>query len=77
MVYNSNIEGKWLMKSNAKYIFNLKEEKKILERSLNLYYFDKNKRALLFARLEKVSAELERVENNENIENRNSDRTKK
>ncbi len=57
------------MKSNAKYIFNLKEEKKILERSLNLYYFDKNKRALLFARLEKVSAELERVENNENNNN--------
>ena len=77
MVYNSNIEGKWLMKSNAKYIFNLKEEKKILERSLNLYYFDKKKRALLFARLEKVSAELERVENNGDIENRNTDRTKK
>lgn len=66
MVYNSNIEGKWLMKSNAKYIFNLKEEKKILERSLNLYYFDKKKRALLFTRLERVSAELERVGNNAN-----------
>lgn len=69
MVYNSNIEGKRLMKSNAKYIFNLKEEKKILERSLNLYYFDKNKRALLFTRLERVSAEIERVENNANYDN--------
>ena len=62
------------MKSNAKYIFNLKEEKKILERNLNLYYFDKNKRALLFTRLEKVSAEIERVENERNTENRNTNR---
>jgi abortive infection bacteriophage resistance protein len=56
------------MKSNAKRLFNLKEEKKILERSLNLFYFDKKKRALLFTRLEKVTAEIERVEKNEDYD---------
>ena len=63
------------MNSNIKRLFNLKEEKKILERSLNLYYFDKEKRALLFTRLEKVTAEIERVENNGIIKNRNTDST--
>ena len=56
------------MNCNAKRLFNLKEEKKILERSLNLYYFDHEKRDMLFNRLDKVIKEIERVEN----ENRNS-----
>lgn len=59
------------MNCNAKRLFNLKEEKKILERSLNLYYFDHEKRDMLFNRLEKVIKEIERVEN----ENRNSTST--
>lgn len=57
------------MNIDVKRIYNLKEEKKILERSLNLYYFDKKKRALLFSRLEKVTLELERVEKNANNNN--------
>ena len=64
-------------KFDAKRLFNLKEEKKILERSLNLYYFDKKKRKMLFDKIEKVTIEIERVENNGNIENRNTNRTKK
>ena len=63
--------------NNIKRLYNLKEEKKILERSLNLYYFDKQKRALLFTRLEKVIAEIERVENNGNPQNRDTNRAKK
>lgn len=63
------------MNFNARRLYNLKEEKRILERSLNLYYFDKAKRAMLFDRLERVKIEIERVENNGNIENRNTNRT--
>lgn len=65
------------MNTNAKRLFNLKEEKRILERSLNLYYFDKRKREMLFERLEKANAEIERVEKNGYFEDRNTTRTKK
>ncbi len=60
------------MNIDVKRLYNLKEEKRILERSLNLYYFDKKKRALLFERLEKVTLELERIKNNENNNKRKS-----
>ena len=63
------------MNSNAKRLFNLKEEKKILERSLNLYYFDKKKRAALFIKLENVTKEIERVEKNGNFKNRDTNNT--
>jgi len=59
-------------KNDVKRLFNLKEEKKILERSLNLYYFDREKRAKLFEKLEKIIIEIERVENNGNSKNRNT-----
>lgn len=65
------------MNIDVKRLYNLKEEKKILERSLNLYYFDKKKRALLFSRLEKVTLELERIEKNENNNNGKSNNQKK
>ena len=64
------------MKFEPRRLFNLKEERKILKRSLNLYYFDHRKRDMLFNRLEKVNKEIERVEKNGNIENRNTDTTR-
>ena len=65
------------MNVNIRRIYNLKEEKKILERSLNLYYFDKKKRAMLFSRLEKVTLELERIKNDENNYNGKSSNQEK
>lgn len=62
------------MNIDVKRLYNLKEERKILKRSLNLYYFDKKKRAMLFERLEKVTLEIERVEKNGN---NNTNRTEK
>ena len=50
------------MNLDVKRLNNLKEEKKILERSMNLYYFDKKKRAILFEKIEKIEKEIERVE---------------
>lgn len=51
-----------------RYLEKLKEEKKILVREMNLYYFERNKRRLIFSRLERVEKEIERVEKDENCD---------
>ncbi len=63
------------MNLDIKRLMKLKEEKQMLERNLNIYYFDREKRNLLFTRLEKIILEIERVENNRKNENRDSNRT--
>ena len=64
------------MNINLKKIYDLKEEKKILARNLNLYYFDKKKRELLFSRLEKVTIEIERIENEINNSRKSNNQKK-
>lgn len=50
----------------VKYLRNLETERKILQKNMNLYYFQKDKRKLIFSRLEKIEKEIERVEKFEN-----------
>ena len=57
----SNIE-------KLRYLRNLKEEKRILQKNMNLYYFQRKKRRLIFSRLEKIEKEIERVEKDENYD---------
>lgn len=52
------------MKSVAKLLNDLYEEKDILEKNVNLYYFDKEKRERLFIKIDKIKKEIERVEKN-------------
>ena len=63
------------MKSKVKLLHDLYEERDILKKNLNLYYFDREKRDRFFIRLERIEKEIERVEKDGFTRNKDTDRT--